>query len=147
VLSVFAGADVLTGGAALGDVIGAKAVGLIVLGLAAAKASLQSWLQGQVTPAADPRDFEGTPLVPIGVQPELLDEAGKRLNAPQVQPLSVASGPPGQPQLTGPGEPLDRGGNLAVVTQRVHVRMRADRRGLPRAWTTMGSGKGEERAW
>ena len=53
VMATLAGLDVLTGGAALGDVIGLKAAGLLILLLAAIKAGMAFFLQGQVVPVAD----------------------------------------------------------------------------------------------
>lgn len=62
--AVLAGLDVLTGGSALTDVIGRDTAGLIVLALAAVKVGLAFYVQGQVTPIADPQTADGTPLVP-----------------------------------------------------------------------------------
>jgi hypothetical protein len=62
--AVMAALDVLTGGSALTDVIGKDTAGLIVLALAAAKVGLGFYVQGEVTPLADPRDADGAPLLP-----------------------------------------------------------------------------------
>jgi hypothetical protein len=51
-MSILAGAQVLVGGAALGDVIGKQAAGLAIIGVAAAQAGIQFYVQGQVTPNA-----------------------------------------------------------------------------------------------
>lgn len=63
--SVMAGLDVLTGGSALADVIGKDTAGLIVLCLAAAKVGLGFYVQGEVTPLADPRNAAGEALRPV----------------------------------------------------------------------------------
>lgn len=52
VMSVLAGAQILTGGAALGDVIGVKVAGLAILVVGAVQAGMQFYVQGQVTPTA-----------------------------------------------------------------------------------------------
>lgn len=49
-MSILAGLQILTGGAALGDIIGLKAAGLAILAVAAAQAGIQFYVQGQVTP-------------------------------------------------------------------------------------------------
>lgn len=53
VMSVLAGLDILTGGAALGDVIGPKQAGILILALAAIKGGMAFYLRGQVVPVAD----------------------------------------------------------------------------------------------
>lgn len=50
VMSTLAALQVLTGGAALGEVLGAKAAGLCILAVAAAQTGLQFYVRGQVTP-------------------------------------------------------------------------------------------------
>ena len=51
--SILAGAQVLTGGAALADVLPANVVGLLILAVASVQAGMTFWVQGQVTPWAD----------------------------------------------------------------------------------------------
>lgn len=51
--SILAGAQVLTGGAALADAIPKNVVGLLVLTTAAVQAGMTFYVQGQVTPWAD----------------------------------------------------------------------------------------------
>lgn len=53
VMAVLGGLDVLTGGAALSEVIGLKVAGLLLLVLAAIKAGMAIFLRGQVVPVAD----------------------------------------------------------------------------------------------
>ncbi|MDE9365973.1 hypothetical protein PZ938_10195 [Luteipulveratus sp. YIM 133132] len=53
VMSVLAALQILTAGAALGDVIGAKAAALCVLVVAAAQSGIQFYVQAQVTPNGD----------------------------------------------------------------------------------------------
>lgn len=53
VMSVLAGAQVLTGGATLAEVIGPQVAGLVVLGVAAVQAGVQFYVRGQVTPWDD----------------------------------------------------------------------------------------------
>jgi hypothetical protein len=53
VMSILAGLQILAGGAALGDVVGAKTAGLIVVGIAAIQGGVQFWVQGQVTPMSN----------------------------------------------------------------------------------------------
>lgn len=62
VFSVLAGLQVLTGGAALADFVGAKVAGLIVLAVAAGQVGMTFYVQGRVTPLADPRDAQGNQL-------------------------------------------------------------------------------------
>lgn len=50
VMSTLAALQVLVGGAALGDVIGVKAAGLFVLGVAAVQTGVQFYVRGRVTP-------------------------------------------------------------------------------------------------
>jgi hypothetical protein len=52
-MSVLAGAQILTGGAALGDVIGVKAAGLAILAVAAIQGGMAFYVQNQVTPNVD----------------------------------------------------------------------------------------------
>jgi hypothetical protein len=52
-MSVLAGAQVLVGGAALGDVIGKDAAGLAIIAVAAIQAGMQFYVQGQVTPTVN----------------------------------------------------------------------------------------------
>lgn len=51
--SVLAGLDVLSAGAALGDVIGVKVLALLVLATKAVQTGMSFYVQGQVTPQAD----------------------------------------------------------------------------------------------
>lgn len=51
--SILAGMQILTGGAALGDVIGAETAGLIVLAVAAVQGGMSFYVQGTVTPTQD----------------------------------------------------------------------------------------------
>lgn len=51
--SVLAGAQVLTGGAALADVLPKDVVGLLILAVAAVQAGMTFYVQGQVTPWSD----------------------------------------------------------------------------------------------
>lgn len=51
--SVLAALDVITVGAALGDVIGLQALALLVLGTKAVQAGMSFYVQGQVTPNED----------------------------------------------------------------------------------------------
>jgi hypothetical protein len=53
VMSILAGLQVLTGGAALADVFGAQVAGLLILAVAAAQVGLQFYVRGQVTPVED----------------------------------------------------------------------------------------------
>jgi hypothetical protein len=71
--SVLAALQILSAGAALGDVIGFQAAAFFTLCVAAAQGGIGFYVQNVVTPVADPRADDGTPLVPIGVQPELVD--------------------------------------------------------------------------
>jgi hypothetical protein len=52
-MSLLAALQVLTGGAALGELIGAQIAGLLVLSVAAAQAGTQFYVRGQVTPWQD----------------------------------------------------------------------------------------------
>jgi hypothetical protein len=72
--SVLAALQILSAGAALSDVIGFTAAAFFTLCVAAAQGGIGFYVQNVVTPVADPRAGDGTPLVPIGVQPELLDD-------------------------------------------------------------------------
>lgn len=66
VMSVLAGAQILTGGAALGEYIGAQLAGLLILSVAALQGGMQFWLQNQVTPNSAVvvrRDAAGTTVV------------------------------------------------------------------------------------
>lgn len=49
-MSTLAALQVLTGGAALGDVLGAKAAGPCTVAVAAAQTGLQFYVRDQVTP-------------------------------------------------------------------------------------------------
>lgn len=62
--SVLAALQVLAGGAALADLLGERAFGLFVLGLAAVQVGWGVYVRSAVTPVADPRAADGTPLVP-----------------------------------------------------------------------------------
>jgi hypothetical protein len=75
VMSTLAALQVLTGGAALGDVLGAKGAGLCILAVAAVQAGLQFYVRGQVTP------WEGVAA--------RVDEAGALVAGPAA---SVATG-------------------------------------------------------
>lgn len=50
VMSVLAALQILTAGAALGDVIGAQLAALLVLAVAAAQSGVQFYVRGAVTP-------------------------------------------------------------------------------------------------
>lgn len=52
-MSILAALQVLTGGAALGDFIGVKLAGLLVLTVAALQTGVQFYVRGQVTPWQD----------------------------------------------------------------------------------------------
>jgi hypothetical protein len=49
-MSILAGLQILTGGAALGDVIGVKVAALAILIVGAAQGGIQFYVQGKVTP-------------------------------------------------------------------------------------------------
>lgn len=53
VMSTLAALQVLVGGAALGDVVGVKVAGLLVLAVAALQTGLQFYVRGTVTPWSD----------------------------------------------------------------------------------------------
>jgi hypothetical protein len=56
--------QVISGGVAALEILPDKAVGLILLGTAALTAGWTYYTHQQVTPLADPKDKDGTPLVP-----------------------------------------------------------------------------------
>lgn len=51
--SILVTLQILTGGAALGDFIGLRLAGLLILGVAALQGGTQFYIRGQVTPTAD----------------------------------------------------------------------------------------------
>lgn len=53
IMSTLAGLQVLTGGAALGDIIGVKLAGLFILIVAAIQTAMGFYLKGQVVPLVD----------------------------------------------------------------------------------------------
>ena len=73
-MSILAGAQVLTGGAALADVIGKEAAGLLILVVAAAQVGVQFFVQNSVVPVKDTlafRDVKGEVVAgPAAAQPE-----------------------------------------------------------------------------
>jgi hypothetical protein len=78
IFSVLAGMQVLTGAAALGDVIGAKAFGLIAVGVAAVQVGMTFFVQNQVTPTGDVAayvDTKGNTLAGPASPPQVLDGA------------------------------------------------------------------------
>lgn len=58
--SILAGLQILTAGATLGDVVGDKVAGLIVLAVAAVQAGMSFYVQGQVVPLADTAAYVDT---------------------------------------------------------------------------------------
>lgn len=62
--AVLSGLDVLLAGAAFGDLIGATALGLAVLGTKAINVGMAVYVRGKVTPIEDPHDDLGRRLVP-----------------------------------------------------------------------------------
>lgn len=56
VMSVLAGLQVLAGGAALADLIGAQWAGIFVLAVAALQVGMSFYVRGQVTPVEDAPD-------------------------------------------------------------------------------------------
>lgn len=76
--SILAGLQVLTGAAALGDIIGQQAFGLLVLGVAAVQVGLTFYVQNQVTPTGDVAayvDQKGNTVAGPASPPEVLDGA------------------------------------------------------------------------
>jgi hypothetical protein len=53
IFSILAGLQILTAGAALGDVVGKDVVGLLVLAIAAVQTGMTFYVQNQVTPMND----------------------------------------------------------------------------------------------
>lgn len=74
--SILAGLQVLTGAAALGDIIGQQAFGLLVLGVAAVQVGLTFYVQNQVTPTGDVAayvDQKGNTVAGPASPPEVVD--------------------------------------------------------------------------
>ena len=63
VMSVLAGINAILGLGTLGDLISPTALAWVVLVSAGVQAAVQFWVQGKVTPLANPRDAYGQPLV------------------------------------------------------------------------------------
>lgn len=74
VMSLLAGLGVITGAANLTDLLSPHAAGWLTLIVAAATATVQFWVRGQVTPLAAPRSEDGRLLVPL---PERLPGPGE----------------------------------------------------------------------
>lgn len=72
VFSILAGAQVLTAGSALADIIGAKPAALVVIVIAAIQAGMTFYVQGVVTPARDVAAY--------------VDENGKTVAGPASSP-------------------------------------------------------------
>lgn len=66
VMSILAGVSAALGLGTLQDLVSPTVLGWILLIQAAATAGVQYWVRGQVTPLADPRSGDGTPLVVAG---------------------------------------------------------------------------------
>lgn len=94
-MSILAALQVLTGGAALAEVIGAQVAGLAVLTVAALQTGIQFYVRGQVTPWQD---------VIAKVGPDGTPVAGPAHSAPTG---TAVEGPP-EP------EPVD-GGSITIV--------------------------------
>lgn len=63
VMSVLAGAQLLTMSTAFLDVVPARWAALASVCVIAAQVAVQFWVRGQVTPLNDPRDRDGVELV------------------------------------------------------------------------------------
>ena len=63
VMSVLAGAQLLTASTAFLDVVPARWAALASVCIVAAQVTVQFWVRGQVTPLNDPRDHDGVELV------------------------------------------------------------------------------------
>lgn len=91
VMSILAGLQVLTGGAALADVIGVKAAGLAILAVAAAQVGMQFYVQNEVVPVEDTaayRTAQGDLVAgPAATQPDGTDVA-----VVSVRPLDESPG-------------------------------------------------------
>lgn len=76
--SILAGLQILTAGAALGDVVGDKVAGLIVLAVAAVQAGMSFYVQGQVVPLQDTAayvDTKGNTVAGPASPPQVVDGA------------------------------------------------------------------------
>lgn len=74
--SVLAGLQILTAGAALGDVVGTKVAGLVVLAVAAVQAGMSFYVQGQVVPLQDTAayvDTKGNTVAGPASPPQVVD--------------------------------------------------------------------------
>lgn len=61
-MSILAGLSMIVGGSAFAEVVPAKWAALAVLVVGGAQLAVQFWVQGRVTPVADPRDDRGRML-------------------------------------------------------------------------------------
>lgn len=65
VMSVLAGAQLLTASTAFLDVVPARWAALASVCIVAAQVAVQFWVRGQVTPISDPRDSQGREMVAV----------------------------------------------------------------------------------
>lgn len=112
--AILTGLDIMLTGAALGDVIGVKALALLVLGTKAVNAGLVYYSRGKVTPVDDPQTDGGVPLVPLPLVTARV--AGRAREAHVQSPQSTATDAADE-------EPAIR---LALVKDRTGLKIRRD---------------------